>query len=120
MQQFIGKYRDHINGVLSGFDRLVFRRPSAGSFDCCGHTDSSRTSHPPLSSHRGWAQHPHRCSDNSQRQRSSTESTSESGITKSSRPAKKQRFSSTERPLGARPSYLQARGHWRTTRAGVA
>jgi hypothetical protein len=25
MQQFIDKYRDHINGVLSGFDRLVFR-----------------------------------------------------------------------------------------------
>ena len=25
MQEFINKYRDHINGVLSGFDRLVFR-----------------------------------------------------------------------------------------------
>ena len=25
MQQFINKYRDQINGVLSGFDRLVFR-----------------------------------------------------------------------------------------------
>src|SRR5215210_817301 len=25
MQKFINKYRDHINGVLSGFDRLVFR-----------------------------------------------------------------------------------------------
>ena len=25
MQEFINKYGDHINGVLSGFDRLVFR-----------------------------------------------------------------------------------------------
>ncbi len=25
MQEFIAKYRDQINGVLSGFDRLVFR-----------------------------------------------------------------------------------------------
>jgi hypothetical protein len=25
MQQFIGKYREQINGVLSGFDRLIFR-----------------------------------------------------------------------------------------------
>lgn len=25
MQEFISKYRDQINGVLSGFDRLVFR-----------------------------------------------------------------------------------------------
>src|SRR5687767_12356175 len=25
MQQFINKYREQINGVLSGFDRLVFR-----------------------------------------------------------------------------------------------
>ena len=25
MQQFIEKYRAHINGVLSGFDRLIFR-----------------------------------------------------------------------------------------------
>jgi hypothetical protein len=25
MQEFIKKYRDQINGVLSGFDRLVFR-----------------------------------------------------------------------------------------------
>ena len=25
MQQFINKYREEINGVLSGFDRLVFR-----------------------------------------------------------------------------------------------
>jgi hypothetical protein len=25
MQQFIDKYREQINGVLTGFDRLVFR-----------------------------------------------------------------------------------------------
>ena len=25
MQDFISKYRDKINGVVSGFDRLVFR-----------------------------------------------------------------------------------------------
>ena len=25
MQEFIDKYRDQINGTLSGFDRLVFR-----------------------------------------------------------------------------------------------
>ena len=25
MQQFINKYREQINGVVSGFDRLVFR-----------------------------------------------------------------------------------------------
>ena len=25
MQQFIGKYRERIQGVVSGFDRLVFR-----------------------------------------------------------------------------------------------
>ncbi|MEK7404364.1 MAG: hypothetical protein AAB225_04585 [Acidobacteriota bacterium] len=25
MQDFINKYRDQINGTLSGFDRLVFR-----------------------------------------------------------------------------------------------
>ncbi len=25
MQEFINKFRDQINGVLSGFDRLVFR-----------------------------------------------------------------------------------------------
>ena len=25
MQEFINKYRDEINGTLSGFDRLVFR-----------------------------------------------------------------------------------------------
>ena len=25
MQEFINKYRDQINGTLSGFDRLVFR-----------------------------------------------------------------------------------------------
>ncbi len=25
MQEFINKYQAHINGVLSGFDRLVFR-----------------------------------------------------------------------------------------------
>ena len=30
MQQFIEKYREQINGVLSGFDRLVFRGRCGG------------------------------------------------------------------------------------------
>jgi hypothetical protein len=37
MQQFIEKYRDEVTGVLSGFDRLVFRasprRLNYGCFD---------------------------------------------------------------------------------------
>jgi hypothetical protein len=49
MQQFIEKYRDEVTGVLSGFDRLVFRasprRLNYGCFD--KNLALSRNSTPP-------------------------------------------------------------------------
>jgi hypothetical protein len=39
IQEFIGKHRDHITGVLSGFDRLVFR----GTLRSLSHTDGMLT-----------------------------------------------------------------------------
>ena len=36
MQQFIDKYREQINGVLTGFDRLVFRGSLRRlNYGCC-------------------------------------------------------------------------------------